>query len=64
MGKHEAPGSSSHPLVSAALAHHSGDGGAHRPDRLEAQDGSYEGPVGWPGPAPVPRGGRLGWPAF
>jgi hypothetical protein len=64
VGKHEAPESSSPPLVEAALAHHSGEGGAHRTDRLEGQDGSAAGPVGWPGPDPAPGGGRLGWPAF
>ena len=57
MGKHAAPGSSSHPLVAAATIRHSAEGGAHRPDRGSDSDG----PVGWPGPPPSP-GGGLGWP--
>ena len=58
MGKHAASGSSSHPLVTAALAHHSGEGGAHRSERV----GETDAPVGWPGPAPSP-GSGVGWPA-
>ena len=58
MGKHAASGSSPHPLVAAALAHRSGEGGAHRSERVREN----EGPVGWPGPSPSP-GGGIGWPA-
>ena len=54
MGKHATSGSSSHPLVAAALAQRTGEGGAHRPDR--------EPPVGWPGTPASPGGGGLGWP--
>jgi hypothetical protein len=57
VGKHAAPGSSSHPIVAAALAQRTGDGGAHREDRTPEQS-----PVGWPGPTPSPDGG-IGWPA-
>ncbi|GAA3155790.1 hypothetical protein GCM10010531_03870 [Blastococcus jejuensis] len=57
MGKHAAPGSSSHPLVAAALAQRTAEGGAHRGGRRPAS----EGPVGWPGPS-SPDGGGLGWP--
>lgn len=56
MGRHAAPGSSSHPLVTAALAQRTAEGGAHREGRRPAN----EGPVGWPGPSPG--GGGLGWP--
>jgi hypothetical protein len=58
VGKHAASGPSPHPLVADAMARHSGEGGAHRPDRVPSSDG----PLGWPGPAPSP-GGGLGWPA-
>jgi hypothetical protein len=58
VGKHAASGSAPHPLVTAALAQHSGEGGAHRPERDRRNDA----PVGWPGPAPSP-GGGIGWPA-
>jgi hypothetical protein len=58
VGKHTSSGSSSHPLVAAALAGHSGEGGAHRLERVHETDA----PVGWPGPARSP-GGGIGWPA-
>jgi hypothetical protein len=58
VGKHAGSGSSPDPLVAAALAHRSGQVGAHGRDHVQESDGA----VGWPGPAPAP-GGRIGWPA-
>jgi hypothetical protein len=57
VGKHAAPGSSSHPLVAAALAQRPGGSGAHREDRLPGEHG----PIGWPGSDRSP-GGGIGWP--
>jgi hypothetical protein len=57
VSKHAASGSSSHPLVAAALAQRTGEGGAHREGRAAEKS-----PVGWPGPTPSPDGG-IGWPA-
>jgi hypothetical protein len=58
VGKHASPGSSSHPIVVAALAQRSGAHGAHRQGRARG----YESPLGWAGPAPASGTGGLGWP--
>jgi hypothetical protein len=58
VGKHASTGSSSHPLVAAALVQRSGAHGVHR----EGRAAGYESPVGWPGPTKSPGTGGLGWP--